>query len=282
MIGAVPLSQIGNSAVLQSGSASNLSDRAIAWKAAILANGGSISDPTLAAADEFVFLPLEPIASKIRQLLLLCGGNLSAARTAAYGPDATLINIVAGDYSESNGLAPGSGRAIASNIGMTGVNTSNCGIFLYGTGLIDPAQYWMLGGSIDAGSTYTYRLTNANGTLQGRCDNVSDGVLLSYPGVSGDGALSLQSPSSNAIGIYRNATEIISSTVSRTQTPITLAPYYLARNNNGAPDGNMLNTARVFACALTDGLAGVGNAEIALLYNAVRNFNLAIARVGAP
>lgn len=89
---------------------------ATAWKAAVAANGGSVSPSTLKAVSDFCKdIDGYGIRDRFYRLSLVCGSNRNAALVPLYrGPSATGtqladttdtgVSIVDGDYSEASGI----------------------------------------------------------------------------------------------------------------------------------------------------------------------------------
>ena len=97
----------------------SLHPEAVAWRDAVVDNGGSVSGATLAAVSDFcTAIDAAGLRDRFHRLNLFCGdsdASLVAVRTPLYrGPSAsgtqygnaidTNVNFVAGDYSESAGL----------------------------------------------------------------------------------------------------------------------------------------------------------------------------------
>ena len=91
-----------------------------AWKTAVVANGGTVSDTTLRAVSKFCKeIDAEGLRSKMYRVNLFAGTQLAAAlvplyRSASYGGTAygtsvdTNVNFVVGDYIQASGLTGGS------------------------------------------------------------------------------------------------------------------------------------------------------------------------------
>lgn len=104
---------------------------ALAWRTAAVANGGSVSTPTLQAVSDFcTAINAADIRANFLRLNLMCGGNLAAARTPLYrssSPSGTQYGaaidtnvgpFVGADYTESTGLA-GNGTSKLLDTGLT-------------------------------------------------------------------------------------------------------------------------------------------------------------------
>ena len=94
-----------------------LHPEAAAWRAAVIANGGSVSRSTVNAVSKFCnAIVAAGIRSKFLRLNLVCGNNLAAARTPLYrgasstgtqygsSADTNIGPFTSADYSEATGL----------------------------------------------------------------------------------------------------------------------------------------------------------------------------------
>ena len=107
-----------------------LHPEAAAWRAAVIANGGSVSRRTVNAVSKFCnAIVAAGIRSKFLRLNLVCGNNLAAARVPLYrgasasgtqygsAVDTNLGPFTANDYSEATGLqGDGSYKALDTTI----------------------------------------------------------------------------------------------------------------------------------------------------------------------
>jgi hypothetical protein len=106
--------------------ARSYSAEAINYRDRVLANGGTISDTTLAAVDKFVLdCKGAGVWDKLLDVGVLAGGNLSAAMVKLVYPGGapsvlTNVNFVAGDYVETgaNGGLLGDGATKYLNTGL--------------------------------------------------------------------------------------------------------------------------------------------------------------------
>jgi hypothetical protein len=122
---------------------------ALAWRAAVVANGGSVGLSLQAVSDFCTAIDAAGIRSKFLRLSLVCGGNLSAARVPLYRAgastgtqygNATDTNVgpfVSADYGEATGLN-GNGASKYFDTGLTigtaktfGADYDNCHVAVY-------------------------------------------------------------------------------------------------------------------------------------------------------
>lgn len=122
---------------------------ALAWKTAVLANGGDVGSSLKPVSDFCDAIDAAGIRDRFLRLNLLCGANLAAAGTPLYrgasnagtqyggATDTNIGPFVSGDYSESTGLQ-GNGTSKALNTGLTigtlatfGAEYNNCHISVY-------------------------------------------------------------------------------------------------------------------------------------------------------
>ena len=117
-----------------------------AWRAAVTANGGSVSGSTFAAVDKFCRdIDAAGIRNRFYRLNLFCGNSdasLNAVRTPLYrGPSRTGTqygnttdtnnNFVAGDYAENSGLkGNGSTKYLETGLPMTFLGSAELHMFV--------------------------------------------------------------------------------------------------------------------------------------------------------
>lgn len=101
---------------------SDMERETIAWQSRVVNNGGSVSFGTLLAVNDFV-KDVASIRSKLVRVNLFCGDQLAAAQIPLFFnasgsiiPDGktkdSLINVVAGDYTEATGLQFGATKVL--------------------------------------------------------------------------------------------------------------------------------------------------------------------------
>lgn len=234
---------------------------AAAWRTAVIANGGSVSDSTFTAVQTFCSAvdAVSGLRAKLFRVNLFCGTGLAAALVPLYRAGSssgtqwgnstdTNVNLVSGDYTEtgtSGGLRAGSTKYLNTGFlpvtaGLTPFDThmsfysraqiaTNTSVLASFGGDTNQATFQFLGfGGI---SLIYYRSGGGN-----NC-GIEAGT---WSGANRSGHLIGVRSASNAAKLYRNGSDLgISATVSNTNTwtpGVPPALFVFGRNNSGTAD----------------------------------------------
>lgn len=214
----------------------------LAYKAGILAGGGTISDRSLQHVDKFVRDCKETgVWSKLIEIMPLAGNELAAAKVKLKYQTAqniTFVNFVGADYTEATGLT-GDGSLKYANLGYAAnlLSTSSAHLSFYQR--TDNAQTGNRScvGVLNAGATNAWFLGSLNPSIQ------VDGRLgLLFTANSGaqmtKGFYHLDRSNSTTLTMFRNNAQIgtTGGDVSAATAP-AIDFYGWAWNFNGTPGG---------------------------------------------
>lgn len=207
---------------------------AAAWKAAVVANGGSVSGSTLSAVDKFCkSIDAAGIRDRFYRLGIFAGNSLSAALVPLYrgpsrtgtqygGTTDTNVNFVSGDYAETgaSGGLTGNGTTKYLQTGFLGntLATGDRHLSVYAM-QNDTANFkGYIGIRDDVAGTYYFEMgtfnvaTSIYGSVASAARAVSTG--------NSSGAFWLMSePANNSLVLYKNSTSAATSSTSGRTLP---------------------------------------------------------------
>lgn len=250
---------------------------AIGWAAAVTANGGTYSIPTLAALSTFIAgMKTDGLWTGEACFNPMCGNQLAACLVQYSGgvwAPATNVGFVNGDYTEATGL------------------TGNGAKYL-NTGLIPSASLTLNDTHL---AIYNRSATASGGQCQIGADNAvsrllmlapfNDGNIYSDHYNNGTGRITVAAPGTpyglicatrtSAIlhTVYRNGSSIASSAGVGGVLPIGQPIYVFAFNNNGAPSTVSSHILSMYSIG-----AGRSAAQNTAFYNRVQTFQTALGR----
>ena len=258
---------------------------ALAWRSAVIANGGSVSASTMTAVTTFCrSIDSAGLRDRFYRLSLMAGDGLLAALVPLYrGPSRagtqygntadTNVNFVSGDYTLATGLT-GNG---STKYLQTGVSSSA----------------WITGGNVQSHlAVYKRTSVNSGALLSARSSTLVNNWELGAGGnvLGGSGgSFAIPTPHDSFIGVTRTASTAIvafrrtvlsaENTVSGTVTGTSI-PFAVFARNDQATDINAYTPA-LFSnqtlAAYSIG-AGLSVAQIALYDAAMQAFQTALGR----
>lgn len=243
---------------------------ALAWKAAVIANGGSVSAGTLSAVNTFVkAAKANSYWSKLNRVNLICGDQLAAAmvplKVGGGSATETNVNFVGGDYSEATGLT-GNGTSKYLNTGLTPTVT-------FTANDTHIAAYLRANIDLNIGVNNAFDLSLSSGTYSSDQYNQTVGqgrVSAAVASLAGFGVGSRRSLTDHAV--YRNGASIGTSATSG--GAMSAFPMFLfVMNAAGTPT---FYTASVIAGYSVG--SGLSAAEVALYYTDIQAFQTALSR----
>lgn len=266
-----------------------LHPEALAWRSAVIANGGSVSGTTMTAVDRFVrSIYAAGIRDRFFRLSLMAGSDLSAALVPVFrGPvfggttygnaTDTNVNFVGGDYSLATGLqgASASSKRLVCGTITSSLTADSVHLMVDGVNydLSNTASGAPIGVRVSDGSLRTYLFTRASSASAGQ-GHVGTRVSSTALGVS-SGVLALSGDASNDLRMYLNGVH--------SGTPDTvdrgtgaLAPWDLkvfCIGNSGSE--TFFSDARLFAYSIGKGLSA---SQALAASNALVAFRTAIGR----
>lgn len=253
---------------------------ALAWRTAVIANGGSVSDSTFTAVNTFCkAIDTAGIRSLFVRLNLFCGTGLAAALVPLYRGQSiggtqwgnttdTNTNFVSGDYSESTGLQ-GNGTSKSLDTGAAGN--------LVSVGARHLAAYERINATTDYSPSLVHYTTASNTHWRlGPWTNSNNYIYSAFAGVGGQPILT------KAIGFMVGVND--STTVGKL--------YYnggtVSTTSGGTPSSVDSSTVKVFgtpagewseAClggySIGQGFTG---GQVISYYNAMQAFQTALGR----
>lgn len=264
-----------------------LHPEALAWKSAVIANGGSVSGTTLSAVSQFCkSIDAAGLRSRIYRLSLVTGANLSAALVPLYrGPvfggtaygnaTDTNTNFVSGDYSLTTGLQ-GNGTTKYLQTGLTpdtiGVST---GHIATGFDTYVPATTESVLGASN-GTTDRYTIFSSVGVtkkLRAYWGANSPAETVDY-GASTPGGLYVSTrTSATSLTLYNNGSSV--ATLATSVTP-GACPYDITIsgvNSTGSPSGGFSGKTKCYSLGLS-----LTAAQVTALTTAFQAFMAAIGR----
>lgn len=246
------------------------------WEARIITNGGTVSEGTLDAADDFVnSLDADGILSAMLRVNLCAGDDLAASLTplinTAGATSDTGTSMTGSDYAENLGwLSDGSTNYIDTGYTPSGA-TGGLGAYVR-TALTSNASVI---GCRNGGFSQYYIITYASsGTWSCRWGGALVTVITdASPSEAGFYYIS-RTTSTNASS-YFDGTFQNSETTSTTPAGPSASVYVLCRNGGGSAGEFTQNTTRVSGYVIDTGLGSTGAAD---LYTAIQAFNAALGR----
>jgi hypothetical protein len=254
------------------------------WRAAVLANGGSVSNRTLKAVSAFCRQAKGVgLWSKLTRVNLVCGDQLAAAQVPlkAGGGSATetLTNIVAGDYVESGTTAgiKGNGTNKSFNTGWNpttvSASTSDLGMWAYVKGTESAGTSRTMMGCQSAGAFLLVAWAASGAAEVGAiaAGSTSEFSPTGTPAAK-EGLLGITVNGDRAQQYYHNGAAVgapVTATGSYPNQPVVL----LASNVSGTPNAFATRYARGYA--LTTGLSAT---DAANLNTIMQTFQTALSR----
>ena len=271
---------------------------ALAWKAAVVANGGSVSASTMTAVTTFCkSIDSAGLRDRFYRLNLFCGAGLEAVLVPLYrGPSRTgtqygnttdtNANFVSGDYAETgSGGGLGTGATNSTKSLDTGVIPFNAGI----THTNSHLSFYSRGGNTAVGSVIAAgRSTAPQELLQFYLNGVSGSISQFYRsgGASNSGLESVSAlrtghliaqRSGSGGSLYRNGTNlgVASTTTSPVEFATNLPPAIriFARNFQGTADQYIATTLQSYSIGLA-----FTDTQAASYYTALQAFQTALGR----
>jgi hypothetical protein len=272
------------------------------WRNAVIANGGTVSGPTLNAVSKFCRrIDAAGIRDKLYRLNLFAGTGLSAAlvplfrgasRTGTQYGNTTDTNngpFVSGDYSETSGLSKGSGQnkyldtGLATNALPAGVISSGHLAVWHGPITVnfisDPYFIGALNGATDRVWLQTsFRSSPTNASENGVFGKTT--TVTAATGVTGLSRAStfllLQRTSSTNLELWRN--QAVDNTTATSATGIAGISHNLIvfrRNNSGTIDGDLNLSGPLRGYSVGDDMT---SAQVGDFRTAWEEFNTALGR----
>lgn len=268
---------------------------ALAWRNRVLANGGSVSDATLAAVTTFcASIDAESgLRAAILRCNLFCGNsdaNLAAVRTPLYlsgslGGTAignamdTNVNFAQADYQEtgSSGGLKGNGTTKYLNTGFNYSSISNANSFHLSTSGIEletTGERMLIGSYQFPGNQSEWAMLDASTGASARGFRHGLGSGLSVTASTGSEPHLLGSRTSSSLAtLYRTGASAATQTASLSPVTAARAFFVFAGGNNGTPAS--YTAARLRMYSIGNGLTA---AQTLAFSNAVVAFNTALGR----
>jgi hypothetical protein len=267
-----------------------LHPEALAWRAAVVANGGSVTGSQVKAVDTYV---RAAYSGGYRSLLFrhnpFVGSDLAAglvplfrgpSQSTAYGNTTdTNVNFVGGDFTATGGLTTSGANStkylatglIPFNVGLTEQNYHNSGFF---PDTLNTSGDWI--GSSNGGAFSIYFPAFATLGMYVRFGGGSNSGIENGTLAARNGLLLGQRSSGTGVG-YRNGTNIAATSVTSGSVAFATgnpgALFVFARNNAGTPTSYF--TGRSFGYSI--GLPFT-DAQALAFYNAWLALNTALGR----
>jgi hypothetical protein len=266
-----------------------LHPEALAWRSAVIANGGTVSGSTMNAVSRFCrSIDAAGIRSKIRRLNLFCGTGLEAVLVPLYrseslggttygGTTDTNANFVIGDYEETGatgGLFASSGNEYLDTgfpqTSFPGVTDTHMSTSFSTTGST-AAERVLMGSFNAAPSDYMIlRRSITSGNF--------DGLLYNFFGANNTGAAS--SPhlmvcrtASNLVTLYNAGASVGTNTTASSGVRTARTTFIGAWNNAGTAANFSIARMRMYSLG-----AAMTDAQALAFSNAVVAFNTALGR----
>lgn len=266
---------------------------ALAWKSAVLANGGLVGANLKSVSDFCKAIDAAGIRASFLRLNLFMGGNLAAARVPLYrgaSPTGTQYGgsidvnngpFVAGDYSEATGLT-GNGATKYLDTGLTFAS-----LIAFGMHYDDdhacayvrtPAAGTYLGG-VDTGdhSSAYWLAYDGTGVTFYSGDPFGDA---SVNGLSTQGGMFIGHRTASSFSMFRNNVDITASSTSNYQNDFDypLTPPKVLVFAQGNPYGSNGNESSATLAAYSIGTAFATSAQKTAYYNAMLTLQTALGR----
>lgn len=195
---------------------------AAAWKTAVLANSGTVSDATLKAVSDFCkAAKANNYWSKLLRINLFCGGQLAAClvplKVGGGNSVETNYNFVSGDYSESTGLtSSASNRLLSTGFSPSSLTANDTHFCVYNrsSSIVYGYPHMVIGGGMalfapfSDGKVYSDQYSiNDNGRV-----NTSSAVGTPI------GHIVASRTSSTSHVIYRNGSSVATNTATNSST----------------------------------------------------------------
>lgn len=266
---------------------------ALAWRTAVLANGGSVGSSLKPVSDFCRAIDAAGIRSKFLRLNLLVGGNLSAARVplyrgasstgTQYGGTVDVNNgpFVSGDYSEATGLV-GNGTTKYLDTGLTFAS-----LIAFGMHYDDdhacayvrtPGAGTYLGGVDTGDQSSAYELAyDGLGVTFYSGDPFGDA---SVNGLSTQGGMFIGQRTASSFSMFRNNVDITNSSTSGYQNDFDwpLTPPKVLVFAQGNATGTNGNESSATLAAYSIGTAFATSAQRTAYYNAMLTLQTALGR----
>jgi len=271
--------------------ASGVHPEAAAWRAAVVANGGSVSAATVRAVSKFCGdIDAAGLRDRFIRLNLFCGSDLLAclvplyrgqSRTGTQFGNTTDTNsgsdlFVSGDYTETGATGGLAGNASRTKHLMTGVphNTmpqNDAHLACYET-VRAGGTFRISIGSRGAGTLNRFFLTTWNSTANYTFQASSSTVQLDLPN-SGGGFYVGNITGATALALYRNGGEkVTSAATTRTPESETISVFGL---NSAGTIGDRTD-ARLAGYSM--GLSFASDSDVLAYSNIMQDFQLALSR----
>ena len=262
------------------------------WVNRVYANGGTVSATTAAAVNTFCnAIDAAGIRDRFYRLNLFCGNSdasLAAVRTPLYrgpsltgtqfgGTTDTNVNFVAGDYAETGGGGglKGNGSTKYLNTGFPGntLATGDRHLSVY-ENLRDTSNFrTLIGAQDDGGGTYYFSVSNFSpGT---RVFASFQAQAVSADGQETGGHWIATDPANNSLVLYKNASNVASSSSTLRALPGSQPLFVFATNNSifGSPGGFIASRLNAYSIGL-----GLSQTQATAYYNAMQTFQTALGR----
>jgi hypothetical protein len=269
---------------------------ALAWRTRVIANGGTVSASTLAAASNFCSaIAAAGIRNRFLRLNLFAGSGIAAALVPLYrgqsltgtqlgGTTDTNVNFVSGDYVETGSTG-----------GLKGNGTSKYLDTVLPASNLTPASAHAAAYAetlaVDATADKSLILSHASATTFAGIygittrDATNLAVNFGYAGVPVNARASPATPASSGLLLssatsttdlrfFHNGNQTALQTAARNEAALSTRPVFVfCANGNGTPGLCTAARLRAYSCGL-----GMTGAQAASFYNALQAFQTALGR----
>lgn len=257
---------------------------ALAWRARVRVNGGTVSGQTFRAVNRMVkAFKHGGLWSKKQFVMPICGDNLAAARTplvvGAGLSVVTVTNIVAGDYVESGATGGLKGNGTDKyfdtglNLSTSGASSSSLSLGAYWKGTEAGGASRVLIGNVGAGVNATFLgwvVAGANeaGSIAGSSENSPTPVIT----ISQEGYCAVGTNGSRSQLFYKSGL-LVGSGVTASAAFFNGTLFAMATNANGSPASYTTRYLRFIDIA-----SGMTAAEQLNNYNIIHAFQQELSR----